>query len=731
MSQKFITYATAYIGLIHTERDIDDGQSVGQTFTALKDFRLTQLKIWGSREGTPTDDLDIEIYAVHPPGVISGIPVGTALITTTITAPTIAAFDTALSWRVFSFGSGLCVDKDVQYCWRVRAPDDGSNDCFHTAQGAVGEVPGTKRYPYGNLLLWTGNPDLAASNYNSFSTQTDAIFQIWGELMESPASADLPGLKKRSKKLVAFANDEVWYEETPDALVGLAACTDEINCGIPLDAFEAYEKLFIANCSNMKVLDFSNCRIGTADLGTHSPNFLNTLTGGTSGAEMSVDFIDDSTANNSCYIYGKTINSTEFEEGETITGNNDDGDSVSFSAVSVRPVTTVPLWYDWTVYGGDATFGTLPKSPAIGCLYRGRAVLAGKSYDPHQWEMSRQGNPWDWNYVSNDAQSPIAGNNADVGKVGDAIVALIPRSDDFLIFGCTNSMWVLRGDAAEGGSLDPITTVTGIFGPRSWCWDAAGNLYWWGQGGIYKLPLRGESQGQVQCITANTLPDIIDNEQVDPTKHNIVMAFDRRRHGILICITTISGGANSCYWLDLRTNGLFPESYPVEASPQCLYFYDSIDDEYRHLLIGGRDGYIRYFDDDSKNDDSGDTDSAISAYVTLGPYALSSDGATEGKLVSNFITLGGGASSGDFSDSDGVQIDYFVGDDAETVLEDIKDGATAFLSTAYTGPGRKIKTRTKVRGNYCAIKCSTVATDQVWAIEKMVGNVKTTRGEIN
>ncbi len=504
----------------------------------------------------------------------------------------------------------------------------------------------------------------------------------------------------------------------------LTAARADISISQPVDLIPAYQKVFVVNNTNMKVIDFTNSRCFTTDVGANPPDYNTILTGSGSNGQMVVDYVNALTTQT--YIYGRMVNTVPFVTTDTITGMDDDGNAISFAAASVLAMSSIPLWYNWTVWGGSTTYGILPSGPGIGCIYRGRVVLADKAYDNHQWEMSRQGNPWDWNYISNDSQSPIAGNNADVGKVGDSIIAVIPRKDDFLIFGCANSMWLLRGDAAEGGSLDPLTLTTGIFGKKSWCWDDNDNLYWWGNSGIFRL----NNQGTIENITKFSLPEIIKDVTPDPSTHRITMGFDPINHGIVIAITKVTGGTNNNFWLDLRTLGIFPESYPTSVAIFCQHFYNADDDDYRKLVVGGYDGYIRYFNSASKNDDAGDTDAAISSYVVLGPYPFNSVPGVEGKLLNSFVTLGGGASGGAMSDTDGLQLSYYTGDDAETVLEDIIDGATPFLTVAFTGTGRKIKTRTKMTGVYGAIKCSSVVSDTTWAIENIVGEIKPIRGEV-
>ena len=63
------------------------------------------------------------------------------------------------------------------------------------------------------------------------------------------------------------------------------------------------------------------------------------------------------------------------------------------------------------------------------------------------------------------------------------------------------------------------------------------------------------------------------------------------------------------------------------------------------------------------------------------------------------------------------------GNDAETVLEDIIDGATALESGTLSGTGRKERIRQRVRGAYLGLKIGNSAADETWAVEVIVGEV--------
>jgi hypothetical protein len=267
-----------------------------------------------------------------------------------------------------------------------------------------------------------------------------------------------------NKKLVAAGNGEVWYEVAAGTMTELVAANGDIDTTDQLNMFEAYQKVFIVNGTNLKIADFVNTKLTITAL-TTAPTRGSTVTQLTSNATMVVDFVNAAKTE----IYGKTTSGTFVTTaGYTLSGGGMDPETRVPSAVA--QATTTPHWYDYTVYPGGSS-GSLPDIAYLGVLYRGRIVLSGNTDYPHQWYMSRQSNPYDYAYVANDAQSPVAGGNADAGEIGDIVRCLIAYKDDYLIFGCSNSIWVLRGDPAAGGSLDEVDLTVGIFGANSWCYD--------------------------------------------------------------------------------------------------------------------------------------------------------------------------------------------------------------------------------------------------------------------
>jgi hypothetical protein len=517
---------------------------------------------------------------------------------------------------------------------------------------------------------------------------------------------------KYKKRLVGLAANGVWYEDesSPPDMITLAASAGNLNTSNKIQMFEAYQKVFIANGTNLKVADFGNTKIATAAVGTHPPDRGNVLTGGTSGAKMITDYITSLTG--ACTIYGYRTTTATFSSGETVTGTDDDGNAISFTTSAAE--TAPPHWYNWTSYAASTTWGSLPTEATLGCLYRGRCVLSGYGDYPHMWYMSRQGNPWDWNYTALDAQSPVAANDADAGEVGDVVTALIPHKDDYLIIGCTNSTWVLRGDPAVSGSLDAIAPI-GIFSGLSWCWDNKYNLYWLSESGLY---IMNENLSGITNISLTKLPKLIADWALDPELHQVSLAYDPIRHGINIFKSDISAETNENYWFDLRLQAFMPESYPDQCAAHSAFFYNAEDDAYRGMVIGCKDGYIRRFDDTVKQDELGASEyQAINSKILIGPVLIASDDDREAVLRTLLITAAGGGTGGGQSDIDNVTWEVYVGDTAEDVVEAATLGTSPFDSGEITAPGRK-KVYPRARATYIA----------TWAVEKIIGEVKKIAG---
>lgn len=291
---------------------------------------------------------------------------------------------------------------------------------------------------------------------------------------------------------------------------------------------------------------------------------------------------------------------------------------------------------DFVTYGGNiyqnlvATSGTTPPSTDtthwqfngatptncyLCCNWRGRLVLAGDSANPQNFYMARVGQPHDWNYAATDPAAAVAGNLSESGQIGEPIVALIPYTDDYMLIGCTNSLWMLQGDPADGGSIVRVSDQMGLVGPNAWCVDPAGMLYFIARGGLYSVRPIWEFYQPPQLLSGDTYDQYFTALVNESAYINLVWDVDAKFMHIFATPTAASSVGTHLIW-DQRNGGLWPQQYPLAHGPTAAtrYAANSVGGQ-RAILLGGWDGYVRQWTATNKDDDG----TAISAYAVLGP----------------------------------------------------------------------------------------------------------------
>lgn len=479
-----------------------------------------------------------------------------------------------------------------------------------------------------------------------------------------------------------------------------------------LSLFSGLQKAFVANGTILGVVDFANTKLTCAAL-TTPPAKGDILTQAVSGAAMLVDYVNVAKT----AIYGFTTTVAAFNTVNTVSSNNTGAtmDPATFTPSAVAEGRTAPHWYTWTKYPGSS--GDMPTKAYLGCFWNGRAVLSGNPAEPHQWYMSRQFNPWNWTYGANDAQAAVRGGNSPAAQVGDIVRALIVRNDDYLLFGCNTSIWVMQGDPCSGGQLYQLDRNTGIFGATSWCWDGIGNLWFWGNNGVYMLP---EGKGPAICMSLVPLPKLVEDEAADPSTHRISMGFDPDRGGIFIAITKLSDGTNSCYWYDTHTKGFFPESYPALDGAYSLLNHQANDPDDRGLLVGCTDGYIRQWSDSSTSDDVGISTQAIDSKVLIGPIPADPKSLRSAVINDVFVEAAGGGTSGSETDSSPITVKLYVANVAEKLVENVA-ADTPNVSTISRPLGPQVtKKNYRLGGRFFGIQLRNNTLAQSWSVEEVI-----------
>ena len=378
-----------------------------------------------------------------------------------------------------------------------------------------------------------------------------------------------------------------------------------------------------------------------------------------------------------------------------------------------------------TVSAWTPSAGTLPRGSVddtLACriiaLYRGRVVMSGLVEEGHNWFMSAAGAPLDWDYAptTTSATTAVAGNNADAGLVGDVITALIPYSDDLLIFGGDHTIWMLRGDPAAGGVIDAISYQTGVAGPASWCFDPHGVLYFFGGGAAWRMPA-----GAVH-------PEPLSHGRLDRTfgdidiyNNRVSLDWDVRQDGMHLYVMPLAqpsaGSEPTHYFWDRKTDSWWMDTYPNAIGPTISHYIHDPEASKSGLLVGGWDGFLRVLDDAADDDDG----TAMESYVDFAPLVFGGDLANS-RLTEVVPLLAAGSGA--------IRLEAYAADSAEAVVVETTPRFVKVL-----GAGRNRSVRQRINGNAIRLRLSNPGTvAQTWALESLTGIVavsgKTRQGHL-
>lgn len=193
---------------------------------------------------------------------------------------------------------------------------------------------------------------------------------------------------------------------------------------------------------------------------------------------------------------------------------------------------------DWTL-----TDGTLPGTdgtvaPRLIANWRSRLVLSGLRTDPHNWWMSALGDPLDYDFAPTTTvgTQAVAGSVGVVGKIADVVNALVPISDDVLVFGCDHSIWMMSGDPMAGGSVDLLSDTIGFAFGRAYCRDAKGTLYFLSsRGSVYSLSV---SDRGFTSLTEQSIDPLVQGTDLNSTL--VSMAWSEEESGFNLFLTPLS-----------------------------------------------------------------------------------------------------------------------------------------------------------------------------------------------
>ncbi|HVL15854.1 MAG TPA: hypothetical protein VM529_25000 [Gemmata sp.] len=268
----------------------------------------------------------------------------------------------------------------------------------------------------------------------------------------------------------------------------------------------------------------------------------------------------------------------------------------------------------WTPTAGQLPVDSEDNAASLITTWRGRIVLSGLTKDPQNWFMSKVTDPFDWDYspTSPSAVQAVAGNNSQLGFIGDVVTGLVPRGDDELIFGGDHTLYVMRGDPMAGGEIDLVSDVIGMAWGQAWCKDPYGTVYFMSnRTGVYAWP-----RGGMPTPISQEIDPLL--QQVNMGENIFRLVWNDRYKGVHVFVTPAqASGASTHYFWESRVGAWWTDDFAEDDhNPTCACAFDGNRPDDRLTVIGGWDGYVRILDPDASTDDG----EAINSEVWIGPF---------------------------------------------------------------------------------------------------------------
>ncbi len=401
----------------------------------------------------------------------------------------------------------------------------------------------------------------------------------------------------------------------------------------------------------------------------------------------------------------------QFEIGETYHGA-DSGTTLIPTAVIVPP-----HWLNWT-----PSTGTFPNGGSnSGCLFDGRLWM-NSVWESNQWINTRQGDPFDIDTSEDleDIQKAFSSQESLAGLVSEPLIAFIPYKNAYLIFGLSDSMWILHGGSTGAGQYTNLTTETGIFSPESWCFDDAGNLYFIGINGFYKVspPTSTTQIGEtIDNISNRLLPKLFKTLALNRVTDRVVMGYDRDRNLINVTVSLMDGNWSVSFCYDPVDDAMFPDSHSGTQVPSAYAYITDPTSEQTALWLGSYDGYIRKWDEDTLSDDG----VAIPSRILFGPLQIPNVIRPNAKVKKIEVILSEGSTN--------VTWALYSAETAEKLKLNIEAGVAPIATGTFTTGGRQDLIDDKVSGEFIGILFTNNVLGTTWGIEKVIVSLIVTSKE--
>lgn len=344
--------------------------------------------------------------------------------------------------------------------------------------------------------------------------------------------------------------------------------------------------------------------------------------------------------------------------------------------------------------------GEMPARARILTAWIGRIIMTRSADEPFEIYASEQGNPWGWNRRPGapSVTQAWSGRSAGVGSPPDVVNAFIPATDDIAYIGMDSQIWRVTGDPAAGGSLDVMTDQVGISFGNSWTKDPGGRVYaFTSRGGVIVIEGGGWAR-----LSENRIERRL--QDLDLSLYQVRLMWDYRREGLVVLPvpTGIGGTFHRGWFFEAKTGSWWEDDWAhVNVQPSAICTLDGDKPDDRKVILGCEDGYLRYIDELSADDD----DQAIDWRVLVGPLAPPGMD-TRFRFSRPRIVLA--------SDQNGAEIEFYANQVADVrtgpwASSQILPGHTKFSIGRVRGNSVWVRMRNNRLGERCSIEGATIA----------------------
>ncbi len=416
-------------------------------------------------------------------------------------------------------------------------------------------------------------------------------------------------------------------------------------------------------------------------------------------------------------------------------------------------------WSDW-----DSE--NMPFDVTVGCVYRDRIVLSGGLTNGHRYYASRVGDASDWDYGQTDSAAAFQGGDIGetvtaLVPLQDDYLLIGCKTSVYLVKGdpmaggqiglvddkvgiMSNSAWAAMGPGtvlfSNGVDLYTFSVEAGLNDVSS---EKVSNVVEHGNKYIdipeedaeyeethhFAVPfmapvvlysvrtsslwehdkwvLEGEE------VAGDSLALHLDEPPSETTEVHFkfvdsvmpAVAVDAEwsevDKGVYLIIQYEQGCGG--IFLDLRSEGIFPDYYDANINPVVSHFFDSEKSYHRGMYIGSADGKIFRFNDKSYSDNGYDIDS----YITFLPRRIGGSEFIKGIVRKLWLVMDENSGPADWT--------LRVGDTFQNVVESKNK-----VSGSTSKGGRQQVARKRIRGSVVTLTLGNSETDKAWALESVV-----------